>query len=322
MRRMSEMVHRSLSYEVRRVPASSPDFDLVLHVALGVDEAPWGPGSPHPRVAQFRESIRGAPGPGLAFGAYENGRLVGGCAAAASPGASAMVHLGRPGRGEIAADATAATLRRLIDESRPHGLALLEALIAPDDSASASALSAGGFRFLTRLLYLRRRLGVPHAPAARPVALEWVSYTDNALSLFLAAIEGSYVESLDCPELSNLRSTEAVLAGHRAVGEFDPGLWWTVLRDSEPAGVILLSRLSNALAEVVYMGVAGPARGAGVGDALLARAVRSCEEGSFSALLLAVDERNAPARRLYERWRFVQTGVRSAWIATPLATRG
>ena len=70
------------------------------------------------------------------------------------------------------------------------------------------------------------------------------------------------------------------------------------------------------------MGVAQVARGTGVADALLQRAVQTAADVSLTTLALAVDERNTPALRLYRRWGFVDTGVRDAWIASSPPTEG
>jgi GNAT superfamily N-acetyltransferase len=130
------------------------------------------------------------------------------------------------------------------------------------------------------------------------------------------------VESLDCPELTGLRPIAEVLAGHRATGLFDSSLWWVARRGEEPVGVMLLNRIPDVEAlEVVYMGVAQAARGTGVADGLLDQAVAAAKQAGASTLALAVDQRNTPARRLYTRWGFTETGARDAWIATSVPTR-
>jgi ribosomal protein S18 acetylase RimI-like enzyme len=68
--------------------------------------------------------------------------------------------------------------------------------------------------------------------------------------------------------------------------------------------------------EVVYMGVTPEARGQGVGDTLLARAADECARRRAAVLTLAVDSHNHPALDLYQRWAFVETARRRAWIAT------
>jgi ribosomal protein S18 acetylase RimI-like enzyme len=132
-------------------------------------------------------------------------------------------------------------------------------------------------------------------------------------------LERSYAQSLDCPELTGVRTTSDVLAGHRATGEFDPGLWSVAMRGEEPVGILLLAPIPNAsIAELVYCGVAQPARRKGVAHALLLRALTLTRSVSATSLTLAVDHRNVPARRLYDRWQFVPFAARAAWIATPL----
>jgi len=188
----------------------------------------------------------------------------------------------------------------------------------PGDSDAAGSLLGAGYRRLTSLIYLRAR---PRRPACRSVAsgLAWVSFTPERASLFERALALSYEQSHDCPELSALRTPADALAGHRASGVFDPSLWWVALRDGDPVGVILLARLAGARGlELVYMGASVGARGIGVGDALLERGFECALDQGVTSVTLAVDRRNGPARRLYERWGFVEVGVREAWITSPL----
>jgi GNAT superfamily N-acetyltransferase len=111
---------------------------------------------------------------------------------------------------------------------------------------------------------------------------------------------------------------EDILAGHRATGEHDPGLWWAAVRGGRPVGVLLLTRFPERRSlEVVYVGVAQVVRGQGVGDALMGLALEVCARLSATTLALAVDSANTFARRMYDRWGFEQTGARDAWIATP-----
>lgn len=70
------------------------------------------------------------------------------------------------------------------------------------------------------------------------------------------------------------------------------------------------------------MGVAQAARGTGVADALLQWAVEAVARAGDVYVALAVDAKNTAARRLYERWDFVETGARDAWIAISPHARG
>jgi GNAT superfamily N-acetyltransferase len=261
-------------------------------------------------------------------------------------------------RPDIKYQATVAVLQVVQTMAWSRSIGLLEVLVTPGSPELGRALREAGFRYLTRLRYLKRHvsrgeagggvacpsrrhrhgLGPQHGgatlgyatprlktraahPLAHPDAaseLEWVHYTPDRELLFQDALERTYVQSLDCPELTGLRRTADVLAGHRAADVFDPALWWVAMHSQEPVGVILINRIpSEPALELVYMGVAQVARGTGVADALLGRAVVAASKVSATILALAVDERNTPARRMYTRWGFLETGARDAWIASP-----
>ncbi len=64
------------------------------------------------------------------------------------------------------------------------------------------------------------------------------------------------------------------------------------------------------------MGVAQVARGTGVADAVMQRAVEAAGRVGANSLALAVDQRNTPARKLYGRWGFIEFAARDAWIIT------
>jgi ribosomal protein S18 acetylase RimI-like enzyme len=194
---------------------------------------------------------------------------------------------------------------------------LLQALVAPGAEGLARALRGSDFRFLTRLLYLERAVTAPEPFRARVAGLEWLPFDPARERLFCEAMEASYAQTLDCKELVGLRTTENVLAGHRASGSYDPRLWWVAIRDSTPLGILLLARIDAASAiEVVYVGVAQSMRGQGLADALMHRALAAARRESATKLTLAVDRDNAPARALYAKWGFRERFARDAWIAT------
>ena len=106
------------------------------------------------------------------------------------------------------------------------------------------------------------------------------------------------------------------LSSHRAVGVFDPATWFVLADGDQPQGVLLLSKVRREpVMEIVYMGVSQLARGSGVADLLMDQALR-ITAAKATSLILAVDARNEPAKRLYARWGFVEIARRAAWIAT------
>ena len=306
--------------DVRRIAAGTADQRLALHYVMDL-EPPAG-ASDAPPVEKL---IEGAAGEShsieLLFGAYDGDRLVTAVLGVASPGATALVLLPSSLGARETRLGTLEALRELVEASQQRSISLLEALTAPESEAQENLLREVGFRRLTRLFYLRRSAGTAARAGKDLPELEWVRFSPARQPLFERALDLTYAQTLDCPELSGIRTTSDVLAGHRATGVFDPNLWWTATRGGEPVGVLLLSRLaSHPALEIVYMGVAQPVRGQGVAHALLRRAADAAERDGAKDLTLAVDERNAPARHMYARWGFTEFGIRHAWIATPVAT--
>jgi GNAT superfamily N-acetyltransferase len=144
-----------------------------------------------------------------------------------------------------------------------------------------------------------------------------MAYAPAHDSLFHDVVEQTYEETKDCNELTGLRSTADFLAEHRA-GVGDPSAhWWLAARRGRPIGVLLTAPILDVKSlEIVYLGVAQPARKTGVANALLARAVQIARARNDALLMLGVDERNEPARRLYDRWGFLEAARKDVWIAT------
>ena len=312
---------RSGGFETRLISAGHSDHMLALHRCLNVEQ-PKRCSGPAPKVAALLANAgRQALSLDLLVGAYSGNCLLGACLAVESPGRVAMVSASSPTSDANARGATMAALGALQEAAWKRSITLLEVLIDPNARKLAAAVEAAGFNYLTRLRHLRRpATGVPSS--SRPANdLRWSSFRPDLEPLFRATLESTYVQSLDCPELMGLRSTADVLAGHRATGVYDPAHWWVATRGEVGVGILLLNRIpSEGATEIVYLGVAQPARGTKVADALLERAVTSARQVGATWLTLAVDERNTPALKTYARWNFAMTGLHDAWIASPLRT--
>jgi len=305
---------------VRMLGPDDPDRELALHLALNV--APARGGGRAVVVADLLRRVWSGPQSiDMVFGAYLADRMTAACLVVESPGHSGMIFVTDPGRiprPGVDEKGLVLALKALRAAAWERSLAILEVLIAPDAAGLSQVLDRSGFTYLTRLLYLQRQVDIamPRLPVAE--GLELITYEGGDTALFLSVLEESYAQSLDCPELVGLRRIEDAFEGHRATGDHDPRFWWVALRDGKPAGVLLLSRVTERTAmEVVYVGVAQVSRGQDVGNALMDLALRTCIQESAKVLALAVDCANTPARRMYERWGFVQTGARDAWIASP-----
>ncbi|HRX87280.1 MAG TPA: GNAT family N-acetyltransferase, partial [Phycisphaerae bacterium] len=242
--------------------------------------------------------------------------LIAAALAIESPGRSAMVQMTLPHDDGPAHGGARAALSLLSATASARGLLLLQALVQPEDSDLAEVYRSGGFRYLTDLLYMDVSAARERPASRMPADVVLTTYAPELHATFLRALEDSYVDSLDCPGLTGLRTTEDVLAGHRATGVFDPQGWYVALRGDEPIGVLLTAELPQRSAlEVVYVGVSHAARGQGVGNYLMAVAFARCRQRRLTAVTLGVDATNAPARALYARWGYRATHRRRVWIA-------
>lgn len=304
---------------VRRLHPDNPDFLAAVRKALDLrNPSDKGP-SAMAGATEFLENAarRGLTTDVLAAVGGETG-LRFACLLVESPGAAAMLVAPWSGIDTGDVDEVRSAIAVAVSEAAARGTAVVEALVSGPNETAAACLAPSGFRRLTQLVYLQRRASLGKPSTSRTVHLEWVTYSEDRVALFVDALERSYHGSLDCPELTGLRRTQDVLLAHRASGEFDPALWFVACRDDAPVGVLLLSAVTGGTTlEVVYMGVAQVARGTGVSDALLGRAVDAVARSRATFMALAVDSRNAPARRLYGRWGFQEIARRDAWIATP-----
>lgn len=203
-------------------------------------------------------------------------------------------------------------------------IALAQALPEPAELWAIDALRAAGFRHVGDLAYLRRpardlpRLKVPTGPwpagiEVRPVRALGPGDPDRADAI--TALERSYIDTLDCPELCGLRQTADVLDSHRATGHFEPALWRIVTLHGEPHGLIAMAVVPElASAELIYIGLSPQVRGKGLGERLLRISLAQLADRPIDHVSCAVDLRNVPALKLYERLGFVRTAKRVALV--------
>ncbi|MDQ7014609.1 MAG: GNAT family N-acetyltransferase [Planctomycetota bacterium] len=220
---------------------------------------------------------------------------------------------------------------RLATEAYGERAHLAQALAQPRERWAAASFEAAGLERLTILSYLARTLQprdaegslAPGNPVKAPEKAAWpgaitVHAMDGSASdeaRLRQALDASYEDTMDCPELAGLRTIEDIVAAHRDVGEFDPALWWIIERDSTPLGCLLLNRCpAQTCVELVYIGVAPALRGLGLGRLLLRRAITAASPHGRE-LRCAVDERNTPARHMYTALGFRETERRVAYVA-------
>jgi len=197
-----------------------------------------------------------------------------------------------------------------------QGMTLTQTLLEAQESKIRQAAELAGFRWVGDLLYMRRPWKPLREPArALPEGVEATNWKQGEDAALIEALERSYEGTLDCPELCGMRSGADVLESHRATGAFDPNLWWIVRKEGRPRGALLLNPCpASGHTELSYLGLAPELRGQGVAGALLATGIERLRGREERTVMCAVDERNVPARRVYERFGFSSAGRRTALV--------
>lgn len=266
------------------------------------------------------------------------------CLAVLGAGRTAMLFLsGDPRRkGPATAPSEEATTERIaiieaacrmlvgpIPGKSTKGVRLAQALLEPPETPALIALRRSRFRQLGDLAYMRREpAAAPRAAAGRalPPSIRMVSLAELTMQgattaetdrMLLTALEASYVDTRDCPELCGLRDAADVLDSHKAVGRFDPALWWLLIEGDVPVGCALFSvSPEHDSLELVYLGIGVAARGRGIGAAFLDVTLQQLGDQlrMSGGVTCAVDMRNSVAMRLYQRAGFQRFGVRIPMI--------
>ncbi len=274
------------------------------------------------QLMQLAEST-GSRQPLLWASVCDQGKLGAGILIIPQPGQNGMVFTSPPnGREGVA------RLAKLIHDGclsvDLNQIQMVQVLVEPSQKRIRQAFEQAGFWRLARLSYLQA--AIPHRPEppTLPAGGQLIRYDEAHKALFIEALESSYRGTMDCPKLHGLRQTAQAIAAHRGTGRFDPNLWSVLKIKDRIAGVILLNRIVSVQAvELVYLGLSPQDRGHGLGAALLQHGIAQAAATGNHTMVLAVDEANTPAVRLYKRFRFTQTDIKDAFVRhLPTSTGG
>lgn len=256
------------------------------------------------------------------------------CLLVRAPGRTAVLFVSPPGTRETQQSklARAGALAAAMDFARRElDVVLVQSIVEPEAVDTIATYELAGLSRLANLAYMRRdlrtllkaaQLQSTHLPAGVTVRTFGDQPPREADKLLKIALEGSYIGTLDCPALCGMRSLDDVLESHKAVGRFDPRLWWIVEKDGHPEGCLLLSPVAeNGTVELVYLGVSPVLRGSGVAGAIFAHGLRTLQGRTADTVACAVDLSNTPALKFYERWKFKRFATRVALVC-PLAPAG
>jgi ribosomal protein S18 acetylase RimI-like enzyme len=208
-----------------------------------------------------------------------------------------------------------ALVEAALAECRRQGGKLAQTIVPPEDARRAEPLLRQGFTRVTQLLYLEHNLHELSALPHLDDAVRFEPFSDANAPAFRQALQQSYVQTLDCPEINGVRTIDEVLAGYRGTGPARLAPWWLIRAGDEPAGVVVLTTLPEGPAwDLSYVGILPQHRNRGIGRGATSRVLHAACAAGMVQVQLAVDVRNDPARRLYQALGFVPTVVRDVYL--------
>ncbi len=233
-----------------------------------------------------------------------SGKGIASCLLMVNPGATASVMVPEGfagGREEIFIN----LLKLVAENIGKWNLALIQSMLAENADMLDKIFQSAGFEKLCSLDIMEAPVRIPRKPDSLG-RIQWESYEKNSDERFANLIVASYEKSLDCPELTGLRTGGEIFEGHRYSGIFEPEGWFVLRYEDRDAGLFLLNSTEEdpERIELIYMGLAPWARGKGLGEVVMREAMRAASNLHKKIIRLAVDERNGYARRLYEKFGF------------------
>ncbi|MGB0767549.1 MAG: GNAT family N-acetyltransferase [Phycisphaeraceae bacterium] len=250
-----------------------------------------------------------------------NGRMLGTVLLVPNHGNTAMLFVGQA-TGWSDTSAVVALIRAVCDGPGREGVSVVQSLVDPGQVVEGEVLERAGLTRLAKLIYMQRVIEPGEHRVPRPLELAGCDrprvahYSEHTHADFARAIEASYVDTLDCPGLVGMREIDHIIAGHQGTGRFDPRNWLAYFdQNDQPIAVLLIAPVSQGSGhELVYLGVAKPYRGKGIGGRLMRYAISEAARQGGTRLYLAVDDRNDPAVRLYRGLGFRASTRKIAYV--------
>jgi GNAT superfamily N-acetyltransferase len=239
-------------------------------------------------------------------------------------------------------------LHQLIHKSFEQGAELYQTLVPivsefPDRRPDLHTLcSQVGMTYITRLIRMERLISQSESESGSgsieyeheheheheheqdllgEERLRIETYERLPYETWVALLEATYQETSDVPELADLRSTRKALEGYRS--HCTPGVegWYAIWCRGVLAGCLILARNHFPVGEINYLGLIPEFRAQGHSRALMRFALDWMAAERCTKVALAVDCRNEPAMRVYQKWGFETTISYHAWVASPKTFR-
>lgn len=184
------------------------------------------------------------------------------------------------------------------------------------------AFRAAGFQHAATLVQMEC-IEIPMRYDESPLAYEFlpvrfVPFSEISYAEWCRLVEQTYLGTLDVPKLNGVRTTEATLRGYAVGQAWDALQWWSIHIDEDPIGCLMLTPLSERTCELTYLGLIPEARGHRYSPEIMDFIGQWMNQHAMEQIVLAVDEKNAPAIHLYQSFGFREIQAIDAWfIANP-----
>lgn len=249
-----------------------------------------------------------------------SGHMVAGSYTAAMAGGVVSIGAVRIDRNDVL-DQTVALLRGTLSQYVKNQVELIQAIATEFTVLERQVLEGIGLRYLAHLDHLVLFLENEKRAAGKAVDALSSSAKGLRLRAFRAGDEAtlervvtdSYIDTLDCPLLGDLRTGKAAVEGYLANRD-QKHSWWFAEVAGEVIGCLLLWERAPAIWELTYMGIIPSARGRKFGAVLLEAAIAIANQMGAGQLVLSVDRENQPATRLYHQRGFYCYNSTEVWF--------
>ncbi len=147
-----------------------------------------------------------------------NGELISNCLLIKNPSNSANIVITELN------ETTIKHLKFLAKHIEHLDIAFIQCIIDESETEKKKLLKKANFRFLCHLEIMEASLA---QNAIQPLPennskLSLIPFTEQLITEFQDTIIATYQDSLDCPEITGLRSKQEILTGHKYSGNFTP----------------------------------------------------------------------------------------------------
>lgn len=193
------------------------------------------------------------------------------------------------------------------------GVATAHALLGVFDKPLRQLFESAGFATLATLQYMEWHARQSSPAIAQTTNATFATIATRSHDELCSTLEKTFIGSLDCPAIHGKRHVDDILASHQGFEQNNLSLWFTILAENKPAGVLLMNRLPNEdVLELAYLGILPEMRRRGLAKDALTHAVNQAVKRGCDKIILAVDIANTPAISLYKKVHFLETANRMA----------